>query len=87
MIKGLQIPIFTAGKLRPLVFWMPLVVFILIVVLSLISPQAFLKVATSLNNGILAVFSNVFAWAAFCFLLTCIWHIVLGDGGAHLPSL
>lgn len=65
--------IFTAGKLRPLVFWMPLVVFILIVVLSLISPQAFLKVATSLNNGILAVFSNVFAWAAFCFLLTCIW--------------
>jgi len=52
---------------------MPLTVFILIVVLSLISPQAFLKTTTSLNNGILAVFSNVFAWAAFSFLLTCVW--------------
>ena len=52
---------------------MPLAVFILIVVLSLISPQAFLKTTTSLNNEILAVFSNVFAWAAFCFLLTCVW--------------
>lgn len=43
------------------------------VVISLLQPAVFLRVATQLNNAILAVFSDVFALAAFCFVLTCLW--------------
>lgn len=71
---------------------MPLTVFILIVATSLINPQSFLTSATSINDAILAVFSNVFAWAAFCFLLTCVWAAVspigrIRIGGANAKPL
>jgi choline-glycine betaine transporter len=52
---------------------MPLVVFSALIVMSLLSPQDFLKVSTGLNDGILAIFSNGFAFAGFVFFLTCIW--------------
>lgn len=59
--------------MRPLVFWMPLSVFALLVVLSLLDPDAFLEKTTQLNDGILSVLSSTFALAAFGFVLTCIW--------------
>ena len=72
---------------------MPLTVFALLVAASLISPQTFLSQATALNNAILALFSNMFAFAGFIFLLTCLWAALspLGRvkiGGADaVPSL
>lgn len=47
--------------------------FVSLVAASLINPARFLEGVTAINAAILAVFSNVFAWAGFCFLLTCMW--------------
>jgi choline-glycine betaine transporter len=55
------------------VFWGPLLIFGTLVISSLIRPQGFLKIASRLNDLILAGFSNVFAFAAFACLLTCLW--------------
>ncbi|WP_084168905.1 BCCT family transporter [Hellea balneolensis] len=52
---------------------MPLSVFTILVFTSLIWPEGFLRYATYLNDTILALFSNVFAWAAFAFLMTILW--------------
>lgn len=40
---------------------------------SLLVPDPFLRVATRLNTALLDTFSHAFAWAAFLFLLTCLW--------------
>jgi len=52
---------------------MPLSLFAVLVLASLMNPQAFLTHATALNDGILALFSNLFAFAGFLFLITCLW--------------
>lgn len=52
---------------------MPLLVFGTLVITSLIRPQGFLKIATTINDAILAGFSNIFAFAAFACLLSCLW--------------
>jgi choline-glycine betaine transporter len=44
-----------------------------LVVASLIAPEAFLRVATALNDGLLAMFGSAFAWAGFGFVLLCLW--------------
>ncbi|MEL6416059.1 MAG: BCCT family transporter, partial [Pseudomonadota bacterium] len=59
--------------IRRIVFWFPLAVFSLLVVFSLIDPDTFLRIATQLNNAVLRLFSNGYAYAAFLFVLTCIW--------------
>ena len=71
---------------------MPLTVFSLLVAVSLANPIAFLAGATALNNWILSVFSNAFAWAGFAFVLTCLWAALspLGKiriGGAKATPL
>ncbi|CAM3755467.1 BCCT family transporter [Litorimonas haliclonae] len=60
-------------SIRRTVFWAPLSLFVLLVITSLISPDAFLTVATRLNDWILDIFSNGFTIAAFAFVLTCLW--------------
>lgn len=60
-------------KIRPLVFWVPLTAFLTLVITSLLIPQKFLRIATNINSWILDHFSNIFAFAAFAFLLSSIW--------------
>ena len=60
-------------SIRPIVFWIPLSIFTLLVIASLMDPKTFLEQATKLNNWVLKIFSNGFALAAFGFVLTCIW--------------
>jgi choline-glycine betaine transporter len=60
-------------RLRKFVFWMPLLIFATLVITSLVAPQSFLRVATAVNDWILAKLSNVFAIGSFIFVLTCIW--------------
>ncbi len=50
-----------------------MILFGLLVTASLYSPETFKTYADDLNNWVLAVFSSGFAWAAFLFVLTCIW--------------
>lgn len=52
---------------------MPLCVFAVLVITSLLAPARFLEIATQLNNALLAVFGTGFALAAFLFVLTCLW--------------
>ncbi len=59
--------------IRRIVFWFPLAVFSLLVVFSLINPDTFLNTATQLNDGVLRLFSNGYAYAAFLFVVTCVW--------------
>lgn len=59
--------------LRPRVFGLPLCLFAMMIVSSLAAPQTFLGVATYLNTAILNIFSHAFSFAAFVFLLTCLW--------------
>lgn len=52
---------------------MPLLVFSGLIITSLTWPKGFLEISTRLNDSILAIFSNGFAFAGFAFVLTCIW--------------
>lgn len=61
------------ASIRPIVFWIPLVVFGALVISSLLIPDAFKEFADRLNTGVLKIFSSGFVLAAFCFVLTCIW--------------
>jgi len=79
-------------RIRKFVFWMPLLIFAVLVITSLIAPQIFLQVATAINDWILAKLSNVFAIGSFVFVLTCIWAALspLGKikiGGAEAVPL
>lgn len=60
-------------NVRPIVFWMPLLVFLALVVTSMANPLLFLRVTSAINDWILAVFSNAFAFGAFAFVVTCCW--------------
>lgn len=64
---------FKNASIRPIVFWTPLTLFGLLVIASLLDPEAFLIRAKVLNNWVLKIFSSGFALAAFVFVLTCIW--------------
>lgn len=63
------------GKLnvRPFVFWMPLLFFVALVSASLANPDSFLSVTKAINDWILNTFEHAFAYAAFTFVLTCLW--------------
>ena len=79
-------------RIRKFVFWMPLLFFGALVFASIIAPQSFLRVATAMNDWILAKLSNVFAIGSFIFVLTCIWAAIspLGKikiGGAEATPL
>lgn len=63
----------TALNIRPIVFWLPIGVFIALVSASFANPDAFLTSVTVINDWILAIFGSAFALAAFAFVLTCIW--------------
>ena len=52
---------------------MPLSIFGLLVTASLVDPQNFLVTASRFNDWILLVFAHGFSFAAFCFVVTCIW--------------
>ena len=60
-------------NVRPVVFWMPLLVFVILVITSLTKPGIFLKTTTAINSWILAVFPHAFAYGAFIFVATCCW--------------
>lgn len=57
-------------------FGIPLGLFLILTVISLAAPASFLRVASQLNDLILQLFSYGFAYAAFGFVLTCIWAAV-----------
>ncbi|MEM9599539.1 MAG: BCCT family transporter [Pseudomonadota bacterium] len=59
--------------LRRAVFAGPLLIFVLLIMTSLIAPQALLRTASWLNTLILDLFAYAFAWVAFGFVLTCLW--------------
>lgn len=59
--------------IRPLVFALPLGLFLVMVSSSLVDMDATRDLTTQANDWILAVFSNAYALAAFGFVLTCIW--------------
>lgn len=54
-------------------FGLPLALFGALILISLIAPDRFLRVATGLNDRILDIFSHGFAYAGFVFVLTCAW--------------
>lgn len=60
-------------NVRPIVFLLPLIVFILLVITSLAYPSGFLTVTSAINDWILAVFPHAFSFGAFTFVLTCLW--------------
>ena len=59
--------------LRPGVVAPPVGLFAVLICWSLIAPGPFLKAATALNTLTLNLLSHGFAWAAFAFVLICIW--------------
>ena len=63
-------------SIRRTVFWAPLSLFAVLVTTSLIRPEAFLVIATRLNDWVLDVFSNGFTLAAFAFVITCLWAVL-----------
>jgi len=63
----------TSLNIRPIVFWLPISIFVALVAASFLRPEGFLQSVTAINDWILAVFGNVFALAAFAFVLTCLW--------------
>ncbi|WP_156811967.1 BCCT family transporter [Robiginitomaculum antarcticum] len=64
------------SNIRPIVFWLPISVFIALVVTSLVNTGVFLSVTSSINDWILAVFAHAFSFGAFAFVLTCCWAMV-----------
>ena len=60
-------------RVRHFVLWVPLVLFGAMVILSLLNARMFLQIVTGLNDWVLAVFSNAFAFSAFAFVLICLW--------------
>lgn len=63
----------TAPSIRKTVFWGPLGLFAVLVTASLINPNSFLKIATRTNDWVLDVFASGFTFAAFIFVLSCLW--------------
>ncbi|MEM7328124.1 MAG: BCCT family transporter [Pseudomonadota bacterium] len=60
------------GSLRLFVIVLPMTIFIAAAIASLVSLEAFFAFAKTINDWILATFSNVISWAVFGFVLTCI---------------
>ena len=71
-----ETPTSKQASLRYFVLWLPLLTFGGIVILSLWNPDQFLVIATQLNDVVLSIFSNAFAFAAFAFVLICLWAAV-----------
>lgn len=78
-----QFPLERPG-LRMITFGLPIAVFTTLVAASFIGPDAFLQAATVSNDWILRIFGNVFAFAAFVFVLTCLWAFVSPLGKIRL---
>lgn len=60
-------------NIRPIVFWCPISVFLVLLIASYANPEYFLQTVVQINDWILSVFSSGFAFGAFLFVLTCIW--------------
>jgi glycine betaine transporter len=78
------------GALRRFVILVPMTIFVGAAIASLVDLDGFFGVAKWLNDGILAIFSNVISWAVFGFVLTCIGVVVsplgkvtIGGAGAR----
>jgi glycine betaine transporter len=71
-------------NIRHAVFWPPIAMLVALVIVSVIDLPRFLAVATSVNEWILAVFSNWFAIGAFCFVLTIVWAFFSPLGGVRI---
>ena len=70
--------------LRRITFGLPIAIFTALIAASFASPDVFLQVASASNDWILRMFGNVFAFAAFAFVLTCIWAFVSPLGKIRL---
>lgn len=70
---SLKSPAKKSTSIRPVVFWFPLILFSLLVMASLYDQATFKDYADILNGWVLEVFASGFAYAAFLFVLTCIW--------------
>jgi len=64
------------NSLRLFVIIVPMSVFLIAVIASLIDRNGFLQFATVINDRILATFSTLISWAVFGFVLTCIAVLV-----------
>lgn len=81
-----------AGHLRRLTFGLPILLFVPALVASMLRPDTFLAVANRANDWILQVFGGAFAYAAFAFVLLCLWAAMsplgrLRIGGASAKPL
>ena len=78
------------GSLRLFVILVPMTIFIVAAVASLINLDGFFAIAKMMNDWILEVFSSLISWAVFGFVLTCIGVVVsplgkvtIGGAGAQ----
>jgi len=61
---------------RPIVFGLPLALFLIMVAACLNDFEATRDVTTRINDWILRTFSDAFAFSAFAFVVTCIWAFI-----------
>lgn len=78
------------GSLRLFVILVPMTIFIVAAVASLIDLDGFFAVAQAMNDWVLAVFSTMISWAVFGFVLTCLAVVIsplgkvkIGGAGAE----
>lgn len=64
------------GRVRPMVFYVPLGILIVTVVASLIDHDGLTSATTALNSWILSHFSSLFSWGSFAFVITVLWAFV-----------
>lgn len=61
------------GKVRPIVFGIPVSILLATVLMSFWDFEALLRITTHLNQWILLHFSKAFNLGTFAFVLTCVW--------------
>jgi len=59
-------------NIRPLVFWPPFILLILVVAMSIVLPELFLKSISALQTTILVNFSLGFSWLSFAMTILCL---------------
>jgi choline-glycine betaine transporter len=60
-------------RIRPLVFFLPMLMLLAGLGFSLFDISSFLSFVTGINDWILKYFAILFNWGSFLFVLTCVW--------------